>query len=124
MKFYICKGCGNIVAYLSKTGCNVKCCGQEMVELVPKTTDAAGEKHVPVVTCEGKKVCVKVGSVAHPMLQEHSIQWIALESKKGMQRKQLAPGEKPEACFILTEDDEPVAAYEYCNLHGLWKTEI
>ena len=92
-----------------------------MVELVPGTTDAAVEKHVPVVNVEGNKVTVSVGSVAHPMLPEHYIEWIALKTKFGNQRKVLAPGEEPKACFAICEGDEVEAVYAYCNLHSLWK---
>ena len=92
-----------------------------MQELVPNTTDAAQEKHVPVVEVSGNKVTVTVGSVEHPMTPEHYIQWICLQTKQGNQRKELKPGEKPCACFTLCEGDEVVAAFEYCNLHGLWK---
>ena len=95
-----------------------------MTELVPNTTDAAQEKHVPVVEVKGNTVKVSVGSVAHPMLEEHFIQFIILETKQGFQKKDLKPGEKPEALFALADGDEAVAAYEYCNLHGLWKAEI
>ncbi len=123
MKIVKCQKCPNMVAYLEKAACNVRCCGEEMLELVPNTTDAAGEKHVPVILREGQKVTVKVGSVTHPMQDAHFIQWIALETKQGMQRKTLLPGAAPEAVFALAEGDEPVAAYEYCNLHGFWKQE-
>ena len=123
MTFYICQRCKNIVAYLNKDVCNVRCCGEEMVELKPNTSDGAGEKHVPVIERSGNLVTVKVGEVAHPMLDAHYIQWIALETKQGMQRKQLKPGQEPCAVFALVDGDEPVAAYEYCNLHGLWKAE-
>ena len=95
-----------------------------MEELIPNTTDAAQEKHVHVVTVDGNTVSVTVGSVEHPMLEEHFITFIALETKQGVQRKALAPGEKPTAVFALAQGDVPVAAYEYCNLHGLWKAEI
>ena len=124
MKFYKCLRCENVIAYLEKVACNVHCCGEEMQELIPNTTDAAGEKHVPVVAREGNTLTVTVGSVTHPMLEEHSIQWIALESRQGMQRKPLTPGMEPKAVFVLAAGDEPVAAYEYCNLHGLWKTDL
>ena len=122
-KFYICKHCGNIIAKVKDTGVPVICCGEPMSEIVPGTTDAAVEKHVPVWTVENGIVHVKVGSVEHPMLETHSIQWILLETKEGRQRKTLKPGDKPTATFALTEGDEVVAAYEYCNLHGLWKSE-
>ena len=123
MKFYKCQHCPNMIAYLEKAVCNAKCCGEEMLELVPNTSDGAGEKHVPVIVRDGQTVTVKVGSVAHPMLEAHYIQWIALETAQGMQRKTLKPGDEPKAVFALAEGDEPVAAYEYCNLHGLWKAD-
>ena len=122
--FKICRHCGNLVGLIQDSGVPMICCGEEMETLTPNTVDASGEKHVPVVSVEGNRVEVKVGSVTHPMLPEHSIRWIALETRQGMQRKLLQPGEAPAAVFLLTEDDAPVAAYEFCNLHGLWKKEI
>ena len=121
MKFYKCDVCGNIIAYLNDAGVKVECCGQEMKELVPNTTDAATEKHVPVVEVNGTTVTVKVGSVTHPMEEKHFIQWIALETNAGNQRKQLKPGDEPVVVFHIGADEKVVAAYEYCNLHGLWK---
>ena len=94
-----------------------------MKALTPNTSDGAGEKHVPVIKKEGNLITVSVGSVEHPMLEAHYIEWIMLETKQGRQRKTLKPGEKPVAVFALTDGDEAVAAYEYCNLHGLWKAE-
>ena len=123
MKFYRCKHCGNIIAYIHSSGVCVRCCGEEMEEILPNTTDAAGEKHVPVICTDGQTVTVSVGSVEHPMLEEHHIGWIMLETKEGRQRKTLKPGDKPVATFALVPGDEAVAAYEYCNLHGLWKAE-
>ena len=90
-------------------------------ELIPNTTDAAGEKHVPVVSVNGDEVSVKVGSVEHPMLEAHYIQWIVIETENGYQVKNLKPGEKPEAVFKLATGEKVLAAYEFCNLHGLWK---
>ncbi len=124
MKFYICKHCGNIVGMVNDAGVPLVCCGEKMSELVANTTDAAQEKHVPVVTVDGNLVTVEVGSVAHPMLEEHFIQWIALETEQGNQRKPLAPGAEPKAVFALAPGDKAIAAYEYCNLHGLWKAEL
>ncbi len=125
MLFYRCDGCGNFVTFLGeKTACTPKCCGSTMTELVPNTTDAAQEKHVPVVAVEGNIVTVCVGSVAHPMLEEHSIQFVILETTAGYQKRDLAPGQEPKAVFALAEGEKAVAAYEYCNLHGLWKAEI
>ena len=124
MLFYKCAHCGNFVTFLTeKAACTPMCCGVKMEEIVANTVDAAREKHVPEVAVEGNLVKVQVGSVAHPMLEEHNISWIALETKTGNQRKTLKPGEAPEAVFALVEGDAPVAAYAYCNLHGLWKAE-
>lgn len=123
MRFFVCEKCGNMVEMIKESGAPMSCCGQNMTELVPGTSDGAYEKHVPVFTVEGNKVTVNVGSVEHPMLPEHYIEWIAIETKKGSQRKKLSPGEKPTAEFLLTDGDSVVAVYEYCNLHGLWKAE-
>ena len=122
MKFFVCEVCGNFVEMVKESGAPMTCCGQKMKELVPGTSDGAVEKHVPVVTVEGNKVTVTVVSVEHPMAPEHYIEWIALETAKGSQRKTLNPGEPPCAEFILSDDDSCVAAYAYCNLHGLWKS--
>ena len=122
MKFYQCSHCKNIITYVDNKGVPVMCCGEKMQELVPGTVDAAAEKHVPVVKKDGNKVTVSVGSVTHPMLEEHSIQFIAVETKQGSQIKYLTPNEAPEAVFAIADGDEFVAAYEYCNLHGLWKS--
>lgn len=123
MLFYKCEHCGNMIAHLYDSGVRCVCCGEEMKPIAPNTSDGAGEKHVPVITQDGQTVTVTVGSVEHPMLDAHYIQWIMLETKEGRQRKTLKPGEKPVAVFALTEGDSVVAAYEYCNLHGLWKSE-
>ncbi|NMP37217.1 MAG: desulfoferrodoxin [Clostridiales bacterium] len=121
MKFYKCAHCGKIIAVVKETGVPVMCCGQKMAEIVPDSTDAATEKHVPVYTVNGSTVKVSVGSVAHPMTEEHYIEWVALKTSQGNQRKMLKPGEKPEVCFALCEDDTVETVYAYCNLHGLWK---
>ena len=123
-KFFVCKHCGNMIGLLHDAGVPMMCCGEKMVELVPNTTDAAQEKHVPVATVEGNKVVVNVGSVDHPMLDEHWIQWVYLETDKGGHRKVLNPGEKPNVVFALTEDEKPLAVYEYCNLPGLWVAKL
>jgi len=121
MKFYLCEHCGNIIAYVRSSGVPVFCCGQKMKELVPNTTDAAREKHVPVVSISGNRVTVDIGSVPHPMTETHYIQWVALQTKQGNQRKTLNPGDAPKVCFALCEGDEVEAVYAFCNLHGLWK---
>ena len=122
MKFYKCEICGKIVAMVKETPVDTMCCGQAMRELVPGTTDGAAEKHVPVYTLEGNTVKVKIGSVEHPMTDAHHIEWIAIETENGNQRKELKPGDKPEATFALVPRDKVKSVYEYCNLHGLWKT--
>ena len=123
MEFYRCKHCGQIIEVVQGTGVPVICCGEPMEKLIPGTSDGAYEKHVPVIEISGNIVTVSVGSVEHPMMEAHYIQWIALQTKEGFQRKVLKPGEAPKAVFALTEGDQVEAAYEYCNLHGLWKAE-
>jgi len=123
-RFFICRHCGNIIAYVKESGVKVVCCGEPMQELIPGTTDASLEKHVPVITVEGNIVTVTVGSAIHPMTDEHYIEWISLETEQGNQRKELKPGETPTAVFALADGDRPVAAYEHCNLHGLWKKSV
>ena len=123
MKLFVCEHCGNIIEYVKDSGVPVMCCGQEMTEVIPGTSDGAQEKHVPVVTVDGNRVCVAVGEVEHPMTEAHFIEWIAIETQKGFQKIKLTHLDKPRAEFFMTEDDELVAAYEYCNLHGLWKAE-
>jgi superoxide reductase len=123
MKFFKCEICGNIIGMIYSSGVPVVCCGKKMTELVANTVEASQEKHLPVVTAEGNIVTVKVGSVAHPMIQEHHIEWIYLETEKGGQRKKLEVGSEPMTTFAL-DNDKAIAAYAYCNLHGLWKTAI
>ena len=121
MKYYVCEHCGYIIEYVKETGVPVMCCGQKMTELVPGTSDGAHEKHVPVVTIDRVRVIVEVGAVEHPMVEAHYIQWIAIETTRGSQRVKLEYTDKPRAEFLLVDGEEFVAAYEYCNLHGLWK---
>ena len=120
LEVYKCELCGNIVEVLHASGGELVCCGQPMKLLEEKTADAATEKHVPVIKVEGDKAIVHVGSVDHPMLAEHFIEWIYLQTEEGGQRKCLQPGGAPEAVFALG-GAKVVAAYAYCNLHGLWK---
>jgi len=123
MKLLKCAICGNIITHVKKSGVPVMCCGRKMEELIPGTSDGAAEKHVPVIKQDGNKVVVEIGSVEHPMVEAHYIEWIVLETEKGTQSKKLNPGEEPKAEFVLADDDKVVAAYEYCNLHGFWKAE-
>ena len=121
MKFYRCSVCGQMVAIVKKKGCPIMCCGKPMEEIIPGTTDAAVEKHVPVYEVKDNIVSVTVGSVEHPMIPEHYIEWISLQTKFGNQRSALQPGEAPKADFALLPGDEVLAVYAYCNLHSLWK---
>ena len=123
VKFYICEHCGNIVEKIQDKRVPVVCCGEKMKLLEPGVVEASHEKHIPVAKVEGNLVKVAVGSVEHPMAEEHSILWVALESDKGLYRKHLEVGKAPEAVFALA-DEKPVAVYAYCNLHGLWKQEL
>lgn len=123
VKLFKCMHCGNIVETVVESGVPMVCCGDKMTELKPNSTDAAGEKHVPVIEVSGNKVTVKVGSVPHPMTEEHYIGFIYLETTKGVSKKYLEHTGAPEATFVIDEDEKVVAAYEYCNLHGFWMAE-
>ena len=122
-KFYICPHCGNLVEMVNDAGVNPVCCGQKMAALVPNTVDASGEMHIPAVTVATGVVTVNVGSVDHPMVDAHYIEWVQVQTEKGSQRKYLKPGEAPNVTFALG-GDRAVAVYAYCNLHGLWITEL
>ena len=122
-RFFICEHCGNVIGMIHDAGVPMMCCGQKMTRIEAGTVEASREKHIPVVTVDGNLVTVNVGSVTHPMTEEHSILWVYLETNKGGQRKCLEVGKEPTVTFALC-DEEPVAVYAYCNLHGLWKSEI
>ena len=122
-KFYICETCGNLIGMINNSGVPVMCCGKRMTALEPNTVEASNEKHIPVVSVEGSKVIVNVGSVDHPMVAEHYIEWVYVETEKGGYRKDLRPDSAPHVEFELGED-KAVAVYAYCNLHGLWMTSL
>ena len=122
-KFFICKPCGNLVGLVEDKGIPMMCCGEQMQELIPNTVEASAEKHLPAVTVSGSGISVQVGSAPHPMEEAHYISFVYAQTKRGGQRKCLNAGEEPKVSFCFI-DDEPVAVYAYCNLHGLWKTEI
>ena len=124
VKLFKCAHCGNIVEMVEDKGVKPACCGEAMQLMNPNTTDAAQEKHVPVVTVDGNKVTVSVGSAEHPMMEEHHIAFIILETNQGVHKKYLDKTGKPAAAFVLAEGETAIAAYEYCNLHGFWKAEI
>ncbi|MBE6739045.1 MAG: desulfoferrodoxin [Ruminococcaceae bacterium] len=122
-KFFICEHCGNLIGMINDAGVPMMCCGQKMTKLEAGTVEASLEKHVPVVKVEDNIVKVEIGSVAHPMVSEHSILWVYLQTDRGGQRKCLEVGSEPAVSFAL-RDEKPVAVYAYCNLHGLWMTEL
>ena len=121
-KFFRCRHCGNVIHKVVDSGVPVVCCGEQMQELIPNTVDASNEKHVPAITkLSDCKLKVQVGSILHPMLPEHHICFIYVETENGGIRIDLK--EKPEA-EICVCSGKPVTVYEYCNLHGLWKTDL
>ena len=122
-KFYICEHCGNIVGMINDSGVPLVCCGQKMKKLEAGVVEASHEQPIPVVTVNGDTVTVTVGSVEHPMVAEHSILWVYLETERGGQRKCLEVGKAPTVTFALA-GEKPVAVYAYCNLHGLWKADV
>ena len=122
-KFYICRHCGNLIEMVHDAKVPMFCCGEKLEELVPNTVEASGEKHIPVVEVKGSQVHVNVGSVDHPMVSEHFIEWVYVETENGGYRKELHPESAPHVVFELGED-KPVAVYAYCNLHGLWMTKL
>lgn len=123
-KFFLCEHCGNLITMVRDKGVPVYCCGDKMMLLEPNSTNASGEKHLPVCEKNGTYVNVSFGSVEHPMMPEHRMEWAALQTSRGCQQKNLLPGDPPFVTFALSEEEEPIAAYVYCNLHGLWKTSV
>ena len=123
VKFFVCRHCGNLIEIVEDSGVPVLCCGEEMEELIPNTVEASGEKHIPVAVVEGDSVVVNVGSVDHPMLPEHFIEWVYVQTESGGMRHDLKPGHDPKTSFCLC-NDPVIAVYAYCNIHGLWMTKI
>ena len=119
-KFYLCEHCKNLIEKIDDKGVPVVCCGQPMKELMLNSTEASEEKHLPDIHAEEGVVTVQIGTVPHPMFQEHFIEWVQLETDKGIQRKRLKAGDEPVATFYIG-DEKPIAAWAYCNIHGLWK---
>jgi len=122
-KFYVCSHCGNLIELVNDAGVPVFCCGQKMDALNPNTVEASVEKHLPVVSVEGDVLHVNVGAADHPMIPEHFIGWVYVQTASGGQRKALNPGEAPHLTFHLG-GEKPIAVYAYCNLHGLWMTSL
>lgn len=123
MKFFKCDMCGNIVELINDAGVPVSCCGQDMTELIPGTSDASTEKHVPECSVDGNKVTVKVGSEKHPMVENHYIEWVTIETNKGAYRICLKPECEPKVEITLADGEKVVGVYSYCNVHGLWKAK-
>ena len=121
--FYKCDKCGTIAIKVVDGGGEMCCCKEPMRVLDPNTTDAAQEKHVPSVSVKNGILHAQVGSVAHPMEEDHYIQWIYVVTEEGVVARCLKPGQAPEATIDL-EGQTPIAVYEYCNKHGLWKAEV
>lgn len=123
MKLFKCIKCGKIVTVLKNGAMNTVCCNEDMKELVPRSIDGALEKHVPVVEIKDNIIKVKIGEIEHPMTLEHYIEFIILETNSGYMIKEFSPGDKPETEFILSNNQEYVNVYAYCNLHGLWNNK-
>lgn len=123
LKFYFCRHCGKIVAMVKDSQVPTICCGEEMRELIPGTADGIAEKHVPVIKVTGNTVTVTVGSKIHPSETEHYIEWILLQTDKGLQQKWLSPGNAPQVDFAVMTGERVEAAYEFCNIHRLWKSD-
>lgn len=122
-RFYTCKQCGTVIGMIHGSGVPMFCCGKEMTHLDPDVSNETREKHAPAVKVDKGTVTVDIGSIAHPMQTDHSINWVYLQTDRGGHRKCLKTDEKPVVSFVLS-DEKPLAAYAYCNLHGLWKTDI
>lgn len=122
-KFFLCEHCKNLIGMIHNSGVPIFCCGEPMKLLEANTESDAKEKHLPIVKINRNEVIVEVGGTFHPTTENHSIRWIYLQTEKGGQRKGLLPDELPRAIFAL-EKDKPVAAFAYCNLHGLWETKL
>jgi superoxide reductase len=122
-KFCVCKKCGNIVEFINRKNVVTVCCGENMAELIPNTTNASVEKHKPVITVLADNINIEIGSILHPMQDDHHIDFVCLETEHGSQRRYLKIGEAPKITFNIS-NDKPVAVYAYCNLHGLWKTDV
>ena len=123
-RFYSCRKCGTIVGLVEGSPTGLACDGEPLEMMRANSVDASREKHVPVVSVAESIVSVKIGSAEHPMTAAHHISWIYLQTQKGGQRRALTIDDKPEAKFALVDGDKPVAVFAYCNLHGLWVTEL
>ena len=121
IQFYFCKHCGNVIAMIKDNGVPIKCCGENMQEIIPGTSDGAQEKHVPVYNVNGETVTVSVGATEHPMTDEHYIEWVCIETLDGFQFKNLTPRVSPHISFNISKGDKVKSVYAFCNQHSLWK---
>ena len=122
-KFLLCTRCKNLIEMINDSGVTPICCGIDMEELIANSTEAAFEKHIPVIDIKENIATITVGETLHPMTEEHYIEWIYIKTNKGVKRKDLSPNEEPIATFALEEGEEILEAYAYCNLHSLWIKE-
>lgn len=122
-RFFYCETCGNLVSVIDYSGMPMSCCGQEMSEVRSNTAEAYGEKHLPEVSVYGNTLKAKIGATPHPMEDKHYIEWVFLQTDRGCQRYNMHPGEQPIAVFKIN-GEQPVAVYAYCNIHGLWETDL
>lgn len=123
VNFYTCVNCGNIAVKIVDSGVDLVCCGKPMVKVIANSVEASEDKHLPVVTIEGDVIDVNIGTIDHPMEEDHYITFIYLQTKNGGQRKALSPGDAPHVSFRVV-DDEAIAVFAHCNTHGIWKTEL
>lgn len=123
MKFYECKTCGNVMVLFEDYDVIPVCCGNTMDLINPLSKDGAYEKHVPIIARTGNNIEIIISSVPHPMLEEHYIKWIVLETNKGMYIRNLKPKDEPKAKFVIQEDERPLRAYEFCSVHSLWLSD-
>ncbi len=123
-EFRRCRVCGNLVGIINDEGPALYCCKQAMEILVPNSHEASHEKHLPKAEVQRDRVRVNVGGTTHPMENEHHIHWVYLQTDQGGQRFIFEPGQQPQATFLLRPDEHPLAVFAYCNLHGLWKTDL
>lgn len=123
-RFLICKTCGNLIKMINDSGVTPICCNKNMEEIVANTTEAATEKHIPIIEINDNIATITVGEILHPMTEEHYISWIYLETNQGIKKVDLKPNDEPKAKFSLLSDEKVISAYAYCNLHSLWKKEM
>lgn len=123
LKFYYCRHCGKIISVVQDGAPETICCGEPMTELIAGSVDGDREKHLPVIKVTDTKVTVSVGAKIHPSEEKHYIQWIILQTDKGLQQKWLRPGENPSAEFAIMKGEKVIGAYEYCNIHKLWYSQ-